>query len=116
QRLLAGNLEEAVEIAEDYVDESSSREFYDNVGIPALRLAENDRQRITTDTNYRRLVADTAICVVREVEDHIREKAVMEEADVRPAGETAPLADGEGRTASVLCVAGRTELDRAASE
>jgi predicted PurR-regulated permease PerM len=74
QRLLAGNLEEAVEIAEDYVDEHSSREFYDNAAIPALRLAENDRQRSTTDTNYRRLVADTAICVVREVEDHVREK------------------------------------------
>ena len=34
QRLLAGNLEEAVEMAEDYVDEHSSREFYDNVGHP----------------------------------------------------------------------------------
>ncbi|MEH2537113.1 MULTISPECIES: hypothetical protein [unclassified Bradyrhizobium] len=43
QRLLAGNLEEAVEIAEDYVDKYSSHEFYDNVAIPALRLAENDR-------------------------------------------------------------------------
>jgi predicted PurR-regulated permease PerM len=72
QRLLAGNLEEAVEIAEDYADEHSSREFYDNVAIPALRLAENDRQRSTTDTNYRRLIADTAIAVVREVEDHVR--------------------------------------------
>ncbi|MEY9469601.1 putative PurR-regulated permease PerM [Bradyrhizobium yuanmingense] len=38
QRLLAGNLEEAVEFAENYVDECSSRELYDNVGIPALRL------------------------------------------------------------------------------
>ncbi len=79
QRLLAGNLEEAVEIAEDYVDEHSSREFYDNVSIPALRLAENDRQRSTTDTNYRRLVADMAICVVREVEDHVCQRVSSEE-------------------------------------
>ncbi|WOH66374.1 AI-2E family transporter [Bradyrhizobium sp. BWA-3-5] len=103
QRLLAGNVEEAVEIAEDYVDACSSREFYDNVAIPALRLAENDRQRNTTDTNYRRLVADTAVFVVREVEDHVREKTP----------------DGENYTAdrpSILCLAGRTELDHAAAE
>jgi predicted PurR-regulated permease PerM/GAF domain-containing protein len=108
QRLLAGNLEEAVEIAEDYVDKYSSHEFYDNVAIPALRLAENDRQRSTTDTNYRRLVADTVISVVREVEDHIREKA------------SSAAERGEDRTAErpscVLCVAGRTELDHAAAE
>jgi len=116
QRLLAGNLEEAVEIAEDYVDECSSREFYDNVAIPALRLAENDRQRSTTDTNYRRLVADTAVCVVREIEDNVREKA---SSPVEPADGTSdarlPSTAAE-RPPSVLCLAGRTELDRAAAE
>jgi predicted PurR-regulated permease PerM/GAF domain-containing protein len=104
QRLLAGNVEEAVEIAEDYVDEWSSCEFYDNVAIPALRLAENDRQRNTTDTNYRRLVADTAIFVVREIEDHVQEKAALEESHPAP------------EHPSVLCLAGRTELDHAAAE
>ena len=113
QRLLAGNLEEAVELAEDYVDEHSSREFYDNVGIPALRLAENDRQRSTTDTSYRRLVADTAICVVREVEDHVREKAGSDEEPNEQAGEGRVPSAGEAR---ILCLAGRTELDRAAVE
>ncbi|WP_445500389.1 AI-2E family transporter [Microvirga sp. G4-2] len=116
QRLLAGNLEEAVEIAEDYVDECSSREFYDKVAIPALRLAENDRQRSTTDTNYRRLVADTAICVVREVEDHVREKAATGDEANEDTGEgRLPPAKAE-RPSSVLCLAGRTELDRAAAE
>lgn len=116
QRLLAGNLEEAVEVAEDYVDEHSSREFYDNVAIPALRLAENDRQRSTTDTNYRRLVADTAICIVREVEDHIREKVTSgDEAHEQIAKGQMPSAIEE-RPPSVLCLAGRTELDRATAE
>src|SRR5687768_11969771 len=115
QRLLAGNLEEAVEMAEDYVDEHSSREFYDNVAIPALRLAENDRQRSTTDTNYRRLVAGTAVSVVREIAEHVAEKA----------SRTASKENGRDtqggsllRTTStpVLCIAGRTELDGAAVE
>ncbi|MBQ0822228.1 AI-2E family transporter [Microvirga sp. HBU67558] len=114
QRLLAGNLEEAVEMAEDYVDEHSSREFYDNVAIPSLRLAENDRQRSTTDTNYRRLVADTAICVVREVEDHVRENAASPREGAIDQ-DRAPSVREE-RPSPVLCLAGRTELDRAAAE
>ncbi|MBB3019398.1 putative PurR-regulated permease PerM/GAF domain-containing protein [Microvirga lupini] len=113
QRLLAGNLEEAVEIAEDYVDENSSREFYDHVGVPALRLAENDRQRSTTDTNYRRLVANTAICVVREIEDHVREKASSSENKNASGEQKAATPTSEK---PVLCIAGRTELDRAAAE
>jgi predicted PurR-regulated permease PerM/GAF domain-containing protein len=112
QRLLAGNLEEATEIAEDYVDEHSSRDFYDHVGIPALRLAENDRQRSTTDTNYRRLVANTAICVVREIEDHIREKA----APSKDGGTSDKDQSSAVPNQPVLCIAGRTELDRAAAE
>jgi predicted PurR-regulated permease PerM/GAF domain-containing protein len=113
QRLLAGNLEEAVEMAEDYVDECSSREFYDNVAVPALRLAENDRQRSTTDTNYRRLVAETAICVVREVEEHVRGAASS--ADQEDEQQHSASATAE-RPPSVLCLAGRTELDRATAE
>ncbi|WP_230533615.1 AI-2E family transporter [Microvirga roseola] len=116
QRFVAGNLEEAVEIAEDYVDQHSSREFYDIVAIPALRLAENDRQRSTTETNYRRLVADTAICVVREVEDHVREKASAAKPSNKEVGEGRVPFPEEARPQSVLCLAGRTEIDRAAAE
>jgi predicted PurR-regulated permease PerM/GAF domain-containing protein len=114
QRLLAGNLEEAVEMAEDYVDEHSSREFYDQVALPALRLAENDRQRSTTDTNYRRQVATTAACVVQEVADHVREKEPKADdaQDGNDSGQAVPRTSGT----PVLCIAGRTELDRAAAE
>jgi GAF domain-containing protein len=115
QRLLAGNLEEAVEIAEDYVDEHSSREFYDHVAIPALRLAENDRQRSTTETNYRRLVASTATCVVREVADHIQEKASRSRNEAGEGDDQRYPANAMEGT-PVLCIAGRTELDRAAAE
>src|SRR4051794_7994041 len=73
QRLLAANVEEAVELAETYVDEKSSQQFYDEVAIPALRLAENDRQRSTSEIGYRRVVADGATAVVREVAEHVSE-------------------------------------------
>ncbi|HEY8381238.1 MAG TPA: AI-2E family transporter [Microvirga sp.] len=104
QRLVAGNLEEAVEMAETYVDEQSAEQFYDQVGIPALRLAENDRQRSTTDTSYRRVVASTATCVVRELADHVEDKT---------GSETKPVESAE--PPSVLCIAGRTELDGTAA-
>ncbi|WP_075217814.1 AI-2E family transporter [Mongoliimonas terrestris] len=111
QRLLAGNLEEAVELAETYVASSSSREFYDQVAIPALRMAENDGQRSTSDASYRRIVADTAICVVRDLADFIRDQKAAAE------GKPAPEDDDEQRKDKpVLCIAGRTELDRAAAE
>ena len=113
QRLLAGNTEEAVEIAEDYVDEKSSTEFFDEVAIPALRLAENDRQGSVTDTGYRRIIADTAGAVVREVADHVGgERDHSDSADEDPSQD---LPRPPERT-PVLCIGGRTELDRAAAE
>ncbi len=96
------------------MDECSSREFYNNVAIPALRLAENDRQRSTTDINYRRLVADTAISVVAEVADHVTEAPSPEDEDVEDRRHSG--ASAEKPPATVLCLSGRTELDRAASE
>jgi len=107
QRLLAGNTEEAVEIGEDYVDETSTIAFFDSVAIPALRLAENDRQR-GNDVGYRRLVADTMAAVVREVADHV-------DAPMPPGDEDEDEAD-KALPVSVLCIGGRSELDRAGAQ
>ena len=114
QRLTAGNIEEAVEIAEAYADETSSRAFYDEVAIPALRLAENDRQRSATDLSYRRIVADGAVAVVREVAEHVRESGSVIGDD--PGEDAAHVQTPSGVDRRVLCIGGRTELDRAASE
>jgi hypothetical protein len=115
QRLLAGNLEEAVEIAEDFVDEKSSTEFFDQVAIPALRLAENDRQRSTSDSRYRRVVADTAHAVVREVAEHVREQVPRTDGKDEDAIKKSQ-ASSEAVVEPVLCIGGRTELDGAAAD
>ncbi len=96
QRLLSGNVEEAVELAERHVDETSLHAFHNDVALPALRLAENDRQRNTTDVTYRRVVADSAMAVLRETAEGLETESE--------------------ETASVLCIGGRTELDHAAAE
>jgi predicted PurR-regulated permease PerM len=93
QRLLAGNAEEAIELAESYVVEHSRAEFYECVALPALCLA--DRERV-----------DAASAETR------KQVALGLEAVVRELG---GKADGAGASASVLCIAGRWELDAAAA-
>jgi predicted PurR-regulated permease PerM/GAF domain-containing protein len=112
QRLLAGNTEEAIEIAENYTDEHSSREFYDQVAIPALRLAENDRQRSTGDASHKRRVAEGMAAVVQEVADHARQQIVAEKVDASNRATSVPRVLG----VPDLCIAGRTDLDAAAAE
>ena len=43
QRLLVGDPNEATERAEEYLRENSLARFYDDVAIPALAIAEQDR-------------------------------------------------------------------------
>jgi predicted PurR-regulated permease PerM len=98
QRLLAGNVEEAIVVAETEIDETSPMNFLDHVVIPTLRLAENDRQRGTANPESRAKLADDAIFVIQELEDELENLAAT------------------GPDSPVICVGGRTELDHAAAE
>ncbi|WP_375451876.1 AI-2E family transporter [uncultured Devosia sp.] len=99
QRLLSGNLEEAIDLGENYIAQNSTEAFFDDIAFPVLRLAEADRARNLTDVASRRLVADGMAALVREFEpDEV-------EGD-EPAGTPA---------VRVLCIGGRTELDSAAA-
>jgi GAF domain-containing protein len=109
QRLLAGNLEEAVEMAETYVDEQSSRAFYDHVAMPALRLAEKTgsaapRTQLPPPGRLHRNLRGAGDRGPRPGEG----RAGREEGG-RPDAR-------RGSPGPVLCVAGRTELDRSAAE
>jgi predicted PurR-regulated permease PerM len=103
QRLISGNTEEAIELAENYIGNNSPEAFYDEVAVPALRLAETDRARNITDLAGRRAVADGMAAVVLEIEQLSEERS--EEDDLENVDE--PM--------SVLCIGGRTELDAAAA-
>jgi predicted PurR-regulated permease PerM len=108
RRLLSGNVEEAVDLAERHIEEKSLREFHDGVVIPALRLAENDRQRNETDIGYRRVVAESLVAVLREIAEDVKEND--------PRTTRAVEEPKAAHQTSVLCIGGRTELDRAAAE
>ncbi|WP_157959664.1 AI-2E family transporter [Devosia submarina] len=98
QRLVSGNVEEAVELAEEYIAGNDVQRFYLDVAVPALVLAEIDLSRDVSDLAHRRNVMDSM-------------HAVMDDLDI----ETSEPTDAGGPP-RVLCIGGRTELDDAAAQ
>lgn len=97
QRLLADDPEEAVEVCEATLEQTDVPTLMDRVLLPALSLAEQDRQRGTLLPEGRHAVAVGMAELLESL------------AELGPA----PAAGaGIGR---VLCVSGRNELDEAAA-
>lgn len=104
QRLLAGNVEEAIEIAEATVAENSLLAFYNQVAVPTLRLAENARER-GASVEDRRKVADGMGAVISDLHD----LAVKAEETENNQSQNHWLGT------PVLCIAGRSDLDAVAA-
>jgi predicted PurR-regulated permease PerM/GAF domain-containing protein len=104
QRLLAGNVEEAIEIAETQVADGSLLGFYDQVALPTLRLAENSREH-GSSTEDRKKVANGVRAVVQD----LRELAEGKESEAGGPPQNQWLGT------PVLCIAGRGQLDNAAA-
>ncbi len=104
QRLLAGNVEEAIEVAENEVAQSSLHEFYEDVALPMLRLAEQDRVRGVSPEDRKR-VASGARAVIKDLteQEEGKDKVLQHEATDQWLG------------APVMCIAGRWELDEIAA-
>ncbi|NYZ12247.1 AI-2E family transporter [Azospirillum sp. RWY-5-1] len=96
QRLLAGDPEEAIEICEATLEQGEFPALLDRVLLPALSLAEQDRQRGTLLPEGRHAVATGMAALLESLGD-------------LGASATSP---GTGR---ILCIAGRNELDEAAA-
>ena len=97
QRLLAGDVEEAVEVADQEIAKTSPTAFYGDTGVPALRLAALDQGR-PSRVEHRHRVASGMTALLRNLrEDH-----------PAPASDRAP--------APVLCVGARSEIDTLAAE
>ena len=118
QRLLAGDPNEASDNAEEFLEEDYLIDYYDKVGMPALLLGENDRQRgVMTDAQIA-LVASSSLVLVENLSDiAVEEENEVEEPSEAPSkSSTVPetgLPDGQGRSA--LCIGGRGSLDDAAA-
>ena len=121
QRLLAGDPDEATDHAEDFLEEGWLVDFYDQVGLPALLLGEQDRQRGLIPQEQRQRLAEGALALVANLEEIAQEESEEEDEgeEAGPAGEEADAAemrelpDGAGRR--LLCVGGRDGVDDAAA-
>jgi predicted PurR-regulated permease PerM len=94
QRLVAGNSEEAMDLADSITKTSDSSTFYEQVAIPALRLAELDLSIDPADVVQRRRLVESLEDVIEELE---------QEVEVGDEG------------AKIAVIGGRTELDGAAA-
>jgi predicted PurR-regulated permease PerM len=96
QRLLAGEVEDAVELAREQVDEGSVAAFYAGAALPALLLTE-----ATHDAERRERVADGM-------------RVLLDDLDEAPA-----RVDNDTETSAaprLLCIGGQSALDAIAAE
>lgn len=100
QRLLARDVFEAAEIARTALKETTIGGLYDDVVLPALQLAEHDRQRGSLN---------------REAREHIRDglERLLEELEDEGVEEAPATASASGGT--VLCLGTRNQLDDASA-
>lgn len=109
QRLLAGDADENVVLATEALEESSLEEFYDQVVLPALRLAATDNARRTLVGARRQLVTRSALQVVNELGE--RDDGDEDDDDEDEDSEARVDAAEAAPAKSVLCAAGRSGLD-----
>lgn len=117
QRLLAEDVDEAAERAEECLAEQPLAGFYEEIALPALALAERDRARGILDDEHRTLVGDGMMALIDDLADH---EDVAPEPD---PDETSPQALRPTRIVPpagwtnhpVLCIAGRGKIDQAAA-
>jgi hypothetical protein len=125
-RLLARSPVDAVEIAVDHAQEKGVLALYNDVLMPMLVLAENDRRRVALQGGRQLLLVEGIEEIVAAVADEPDSlpteadstgKSEVDEPDAEksatpPADTATPT---EAAATRVLCVGGRSDIDRAAA-
>jgi predicted PurR-regulated permease PerM len=107
QRMLAGDPEEATQQAEEFAKEHSLAEFFDQVAIPALAMAQADSDRGALPAERRRALTEGFRSMLENLADDAAEDAGSSaEPSERPEAEDPPR---------IVLVAGRNELDETAA-
>jgi predicted PurR-regulated permease PerM len=123
QRILADDPDEVAFQAEALLQDVSLLDYYEQVALPALALAQADVVRGVMDVDRQVKVCSTVEHVVVDLADHVEQP--RESGDLTPEsklkveeGSIPAIADEEAQIQpspdSVLCLAGRTPLDQAA--
>jgi len=116
QRMLAMNLDEATELAEDYLKGKSLEQLDDAVIIPALTLAEEDRHRGKLDDERQRFVFHNTRLLVEDVAERAEDLIAGDSSSRKSTTEEQPnRADKSSAHAEVLCIPARDEADEIAA-
>ena len=126
QRILVGDASEVTDQAEEFLKEKSLDEYYDEVALPALSLAQADLRRGVLDEARQRRIKETINEVIENLSDLADQVSVTLTTGSAPAGEAASVESAPGKPPSAagaeaeekqvaLCVAGRSFLDEAAA-
>ncbi|WP_425229265.1 AI-2E family transporter [Sphingomonas sp.] len=126
QRLLAGDADELLHQAEQQLTERPLAAYYDEIALPALRLAAADAERgVLTPTRLVR-VRRASAALLADLADHVDTVAAPQRpvpgpvaapaAAIRRVGDTgAALAAAWTVAGAVACIAGRGPFDEAAA-
>lgn len=97
QRLIADDVDEAIELASQEIEKSSVQEFYNLVGLGALRLASNEYLE-NASAEHRLRLASGMDAVLEDLQDQYPSAL---KSDSRPA---------------VVCIGGKSEIDTLAGQ
>ncbi len=111
QRILASDPDEVTFQAESLLKDMTLLDYYEQIALPALALAQIDVARGVMDRSRQVEIRESVERVVADLSDHVdvhEEKAAAEPAQIQAV--PAPTAP----SVTVLCIAGRTPIDQAA--
>ena len=108
QRMLAMDVEEASELAKEYLRDKPLIEFYDQIAIPALSLAEEDRHRGRLDEDLKHFIIENTRLLITELSE--RPEKI---GDGEPKEQLKPREPQS--TEEILCLPARDEADELAS-
>ena len=141
QRMLAGDDSEVVDQAERFLKTNSLIDYYDEVALPALLMAQVDLRRGVLDEPRQRRIKETIDEVIEDLSDHVDQPPAAAPAPepfaLETSGGSSPPSSApslspsleaiveasvpdlprasQGNEMPVLCIAGRSLLDEAAA-
>jgi predicted PurR-regulated permease PerM len=112
QRILASDPEEVVFQAESLLKDLTLLDYYEQVALPALALAQVDVVRGVMDRGRQAEIRASVESVVADLSDHVD---VADEEIVQAAPQLeSPAPTERASSGAALCFAGRTPIDQAA--
>ena len=106
QRMLAGDTDEGVELAQPYFASGDLAGFHDDIALAALKLAESDRQRGAIGQERTQAIERNIVSVLGDLSEDGLDVAARAEVVAAPVQWTGT---------PVVCIGGRSPLDTASA-